>query len=402
MLCAPLERHIKYLISDNDFGSTLSIFTLKLQWRASNKLGLICYWWCEGHARQEHLCGNQADSKVPRQSMTSRCSWRRSIISTVSPKRIYGELLEAAQAVASQVLSFCRVLSTRWVASIFRSVKAVWRSYCMEHWTDTLKILQKTKQETAKRGRLKEAWHIVCKARTFCVTSDSCMMYCLNSQTCLSNSRPIQSHFWRQTSFQSAPSESWHHSKTLLGRNQTRLCKHRPWDVIDQLPRSQMQGSHQSMQSNSSKIGLTTWRSASHLKVNCVVTSVFWTATLGHQDLAYGLVSYKWQDCAGGSVLVKSKLLRDVMVWEISLSTQTESLKVENHSYDACRPSHAALLNVKGVSDFIKSFWAKEVCQNTAGKSSLCHTGKENIDTEEAWVQTHLESFVDDRPYTPF
>lgn len=88
MLCAPLERHIKYLISDNDFGSTLSIFTLKLQWRASNKLGLICYWWCEGHARQEHLCGNQADSKVPRQSMTSRCSWRRSIISTVSPKRI--------------------------------------------------------------------------------------------------------------------------------------------------------------------------------------------------------------------------------------------------------------------------------------------------------------------------
>lgn len=228
MLCAPLERHIKYLISDNGFGSTLSIFTLKLQWRASHKLGLICYWWCEGHARQ----------------------------------------------------------------------------------------------------RLKEAWHIVCKARTFCVTSDSCMMYCLNSQICLSNSRPIQSHFWKQTSFQSAPSESWHHSKTLLGRNQARLCKHRPWDVIDQLPRSQMQGSHQSMQSNSSKIGLTTWRSASHLKVNCFVTSVFWTATLGHQDLAYGLVSYKWQDCAGGSVLVKSKLLRDVMVWEISLSTQTESLKV--------------------------------------------------------------------------
>lgn len=67
-------------------------------------------------------------------------------------------------------------------------------------------MLQKTKQETAKRGRLKEAWHIVCKARTFCVTSDSCMMYCLNSQTCLSNSRPIQSHFWKHTSFQSAPS----------------------------------------------------------------------------------------------------------------------------------------------------------------------------------------------------
>lgn len=121
-------------------------------------------------------------------------------------------------------------------------------------------MLQKTKQETAKRGRLKEAWHIVCKARTFCVTSDSCMMYCLNSQTCLSNSRPIQSHFWKHTSFQSAQSESWHHSKTLQGRNQTRLCKHRPWDVMDQLPRSQMQGSHQSTQSNSSKIGLTTMK----------------------------------------------------------------------------------------------------------------------------------------------
>lgn len=39
------------------------------------------------------------------------------------------ELLEAAQEVGSQVLSIGRVLSTRWVASSFRSVKAVWRSY---------------------------------------------------------------------------------------------------------------------------------------------------------------------------------------------------------------------------------------------------------------------------------
>ena len=39
------------------------------------------------------------------------------------------ELQEAAQEVGSQVLSIGRVLSTRWVASSFRSVKAVWRSY---------------------------------------------------------------------------------------------------------------------------------------------------------------------------------------------------------------------------------------------------------------------------------
>ncbi len=39
------------------------------------------------------------------------------------------ELLEAAQEVGSQVLKISRVLSTRWVASSFRSVKAVWRSY---------------------------------------------------------------------------------------------------------------------------------------------------------------------------------------------------------------------------------------------------------------------------------
>uniref|UniRef100_A0A6Q2XAX7 HAT C-terminal dimerisation domain-containing protein n=1 Tax=Esox lucius TaxID=8010 RepID=A0A6Q2XAX7_ESOLU len=39
------------------------------------------------------------------------------------------ELLEAAQEVGSQVLKIGRVLSTRWVASSFCSVKAVWRSY---------------------------------------------------------------------------------------------------------------------------------------------------------------------------------------------------------------------------------------------------------------------------------
>jgi len=39
------------------------------------------------------------------------------------------ELLEAAEEVGSQVLKIGRVLSTRWVASSFRSVKAVWRSY---------------------------------------------------------------------------------------------------------------------------------------------------------------------------------------------------------------------------------------------------------------------------------
>ena len=39
------------------------------------------------------------------------------------------ELLEAAQEVGSQVLKIGRVLNTRWVASSFRAVKAVWGSY---------------------------------------------------------------------------------------------------------------------------------------------------------------------------------------------------------------------------------------------------------------------------------
>ncbi|KAF3857412.1 hypothetical protein F7725_009271, partial [Dissostichus mawsoni] len=99
------------------------------------------------------------------------------------------ELLEAAQEVGSQVLKIGRVLSTRWVASSFRSVKAVWTSY--EALNNTLKMLQATKQEAAKRDKLIEAWHVECKARNSCVTSDSCLMHCLNLQTCLSNSRPI-------------------------------------------------------------------------------------------------------------------------------------------------------------------------------------------------------------------
>lgn len=158
------------------------------------------------------------DSKVPRQSMTSRCSWRRSIISTVSPKRIYRELLEAAQAVASQVLSFGRVLSTRWVGSIFRSVKAVWRSHCMEHWTDTLKMLQKTKQETAKRGRLKRGLAHCVQSKDF--LCDLWLMYDVLSE--LSNlSQQLQAHsvtllkadefpkrtIWVLASFEDSPGE---------------------------------------------------------------------------------------------------------------------------------------------------------------------------------------------------
>ena len=39
------------------------------------------------------------------------------------------ELLEVAQEVGSQVLKIGSVLNTRWVASSFHGVKAVWRSY---------------------------------------------------------------------------------------------------------------------------------------------------------------------------------------------------------------------------------------------------------------------------------
>ncbi|XP_055497234.1 E3 SUMO-protein ligase KIAA1586-like [Leucoraja erinacea] len=39
------------------------------------------------------------------------------------------ELMEAAQEMGSQVLKIGRVLNTRWLASSFRSVKVVWRSY---------------------------------------------------------------------------------------------------------------------------------------------------------------------------------------------------------------------------------------------------------------------------------
>lgn len=39
------------------------------------------------------------------------------------------ELLQAAEEVGTQVLKIGRVLTVRWVASSFRAVKAVWRSY---------------------------------------------------------------------------------------------------------------------------------------------------------------------------------------------------------------------------------------------------------------------------------
>lgn len=64
----------------------------------------------------------------------------------------------------------------------------------MTHSIDTLKMLREAKQETAMRDKLTEDWHVVCKARNSCVTLDSCTKHCQNLQTCLSNSRPIQSH----------------------------------------------------------------------------------------------------------------------------------------------------------------------------------------------------------------
>ena len=181
-------------------------------------------------------------------------------------------------------------------------------------------MLQEIKQEMVKRGKLIEAWHIACKAKNFCVTLDSCTMHCLNMQTCFSNSRPIQSHFWEQNSFWSAPSECWHHSKTLQERNRRRHWKHTLQDILDRFHWSQMQSSPQSKQSSFYKVWSTTWRSASHLEVKHFVISAFWTQDTGHQHLAYGMVSHKWNDCAGGSIFVKTKQL---MVWEISLSMQT-------------------------------------------------------------------------------
>ncbi|KAK5866218.1 hypothetical protein PBY51_020425 [Eleginops maclovinus] len=102
------------------------------------------------------------------------------------------ELLEAAQEVGSQVLKIGRVLSMRWVASSFRSVKAVWISY--EAHKRHFENAAGDQQEAAKRDKLIEAWYGEGKARNSCVTSDSCLMHCLNLQTCLSNSRPILSH----------------------------------------------------------------------------------------------------------------------------------------------------------------------------------------------------------------
>ena len=62
----------------------------------------------------------------------------------------------------------------------------------MKHLPDTMRMLQETKQKTAKRGKPKEACHVVCKARNFFVTLDRCMMPFLNFQTCPSNYRPSQ------------------------------------------------------------------------------------------------------------------------------------------------------------------------------------------------------------------
>lgn len=59
------------------------------------------------------------------------------------------ELLEAAQEVGSEVLKIGRVLNTRWVASSFRSVKAVWRSYeaLNKHFENAAADLSRTSKE---------------------------------------------------------------------------------------------------------------------------------------------------------------------------------------------------------------------------------------------------------------
>uniref|UniRef100_A0A3B4VPG3 HAT C-terminal dimerisation domain-containing protein n=1 Tax=Seriola dumerili TaxID=41447 RepID=A0A3B4VPG3_SERDU len=63
------------------------------------------------------------------------------------------ELQQAAQEVGSQVLSIGRVLSTRWVASSFRSVKAVWRSYeaLNKHFENAARDQTRNKDEFLRR-----------------------------------------------------------------------------------------------------------------------------------------------------------------------------------------------------------------------------------------------------------
>ncbi len=102
------------------------------------------------------------------------------------------ELQEGEQEVGSQVLNIGRVLSTGWVASSFRSVKVVWGSY--EALNRHFKNYAGDQTRNRKERKLTAVWHVVCKARHFCVTLDLHTMHCLNLQTRLRYSRPIQSH----------------------------------------------------------------------------------------------------------------------------------------------------------------------------------------------------------------
>ncbi|XP_070822086.1 E3 SUMO-protein ligase KIAA1586-like [Chaetodon trifascialis] len=201
------------------------------------------------------------------------------------------ELLEAAEEVGSQVLSIGRVLSTRWVASSFRSVKVVWRSYeaLNRHFENAAgDQTRNSKERQTYRGLA----HRMQSKGFLC---DLGLMYDVLSE--LSNlSLQLQAHsvtllkadkFLRRTirvlaSFKDSPGEKSEEA------SQAQALGHFGSVSLDSYAKLTPINAKQFLQSL-----INNMESAYHLKVKCFVISVSWTPAPGHQDLAFAMVSYK-------------------------------------------------------------------------------------------------------------
>lgn len=83
--------------------------------------------------------------------------------------------------------------------------------------TGTSKMLEESKEETAKRDKLTESCHVICKARNYC---DLGLLY--NALSELANlSQQLQAHLITLLRADQLL-KRWHHSKTSQERNQWR------------------------------------------------------------------------------------------------------------------------------------------------------------------------------------
>lgn len=154
-----------------------TVCLLKASTKSGFKITTSCvrFWRSRWHVRQELWCGNQADCKVPgvlRMALYKPWFWRFTI-STVRPQ----------------------------------SSVTFWRQKVGSHHPENWVL---------------NIWWVAgscCKRKNVCETLDTCRLHCLNLQSCLQNSMPIQSnHTFESRKLLKRTIHCWHHSKTLQER----------------------------------------------------------------------------------------------------------------------------------------------------------------------------------------